>query len=145
MHWYLSTSPHNFCRKWIGAIKENSYFDLRVLRANLHLSSPEQIRPRNLSTGTESSHKTALRKLMWLLLLTFAGTLYPDKTTSSSKILDMTGKVGFNLECKEARCWSSTWPLEDKGRLQLYRANGPFKLWVRCDCLPINRISDHLC
>ena len=37
-------------------------------------------------------------------LLTFAGTLYPDKTTSSSKILDMTGKVGFNLECKEARC-----------------------------------------
>ena len=26
----LSTSPHYFCRKWIGATNENSNFDLRV-------------------------------------------------------------------------------------------------------------------
>ena len=26
----LSTSPHYFCTKWIGATNENSNFDLRV-------------------------------------------------------------------------------------------------------------------
>ena len=28
----LSTSPHFFCRKWIGATNDNSNFDLRVKR-----------------------------------------------------------------------------------------------------------------
>ena len=30
----LSSSPHHFCRKWIGATNENSNFDLRVWRVN---------------------------------------------------------------------------------------------------------------
>ena len=30
----LSTSPHYFCMKWIGATNENSNFDLRLLRVN---------------------------------------------------------------------------------------------------------------
>ena len=30
----LSTSPHYFCSKWIGATNENANFDLRVLRVN---------------------------------------------------------------------------------------------------------------
>ena len=30
----LSTSPHYFCRKWIGATNENSNFDLVVNRVN---------------------------------------------------------------------------------------------------------------
>ena len=30
----LSTSPHYFCRKWIGATNENSNFDLVVYRVN---------------------------------------------------------------------------------------------------------------
>ena len=34
---YLSTSPHKFCRKWIGATNENSNFDLRVKRVNYDL------------------------------------------------------------------------------------------------------------
>ena len=28
----LSTSPHYFCRKWIGATNENSHFDLKGLK-----------------------------------------------------------------------------------------------------------------
>ena len=34
----LSTSPHYFCRKWIGATNENSNFDLRVERVKLLLA-----------------------------------------------------------------------------------------------------------
>ena len=30
----LSTSPHYFCRKWIGATNENSNFDVRFQRVN---------------------------------------------------------------------------------------------------------------
>ena len=34
----LSTSPHYFCRKWIGATNENSNFDLVVYRVNWAIS-----------------------------------------------------------------------------------------------------------
>ena len=42
----LSTSTHNFCRKWILPANENSYFDLRVLGVSVHaqFSVDEQIR-----------------------------------------------------------------------------------------------------
>ena len=33
----LSTSPHFFCRKWIGATNENSNFDLRAERVNCYI------------------------------------------------------------------------------------------------------------
>ena len=33
-----STSPHYFCRKWIGPTNENSNFDLRILRVKRNFS-----------------------------------------------------------------------------------------------------------
>ena len=43
----LSTSPHYFCRKWIGATNENSNFDIRVLRVN---DAREELKPTSVWT-----------------------------------------------------------------------------------------------
>ena len=75
----LSASPHYFCRKWIGATNENSYFDLRDYRVN---AKEQTVQSENNVNITEFHPQT--QRLKYRLNIKFHGKVLV-KTIQSFK------------------------------------------------------------
>ena len=75
----LSASPHYFCRKWIGATNENSYFDLRDYRVN---AKEQTVQSENNGNITEFHPQT--QRLKYRLNIKFHGKVLV-KTIQSFK------------------------------------------------------------